>query len=66
MDSSDEIKRLLTETRDAQREHLAAYRRVAERSVALQEQAFAPYVRAQRRGFEPERKLDDLKHEWVR
>lgn len=41
MDSSDDIKRLLTEIRDAQREHLAEYRRVAERAVALQEQAVA-------------------------
>lgn len=41
MDSSDDIKRLLTEIRDAQREHLAEYRRVAEHSVALQERAVA-------------------------
>ena len=39
MDSSDETNRLLTEIRDAQREHLAEYRRVAARSVSLQEQA---------------------------
>ncbi|MGH8221819.1 MAG: hypothetical protein ACREQZ_02485 [Woeseiaceae bacterium] len=41
MDSADEIKRLLAEIRDAQREHLAEYRRMAERSVALQERAVA-------------------------
>jgi CHASE3 domain sensor protein len=40
MEESDEIK-LLTEIRDAQREHLAEYRRVAHESIALQKQAVA-------------------------
>ena len=40
MEQSDEIK-LLTEIRDAEREHLAEYRRIAEESLALQKQAVA-------------------------
>jgi CHASE3 domain sensor protein len=40
MQESDELK-LLTEIRDAQREHLAEYRKVAQESLALQKQAVA-------------------------
>ena len=40
MEESDELK-LLTEIRDAQREHLAEYRKVAQESLALQKQAVA-------------------------
>lgn len=40
MEESEKLK-LLTEIRDAQREHLAEYRRVAEESLALQKQAVA-------------------------
>lgn len=39
MESNDDIRRLLEEIRDTQREHLAEYRKAAERSVALQEEA---------------------------
>jgi len=45
MQSSDEVVRLLTEIRDTGREHLAEYRRVAARSVALQEQMSRIYKR---------------------
>jgi CHASE3 domain sensor protein len=38
VEQSDELK-LLTEIRDAQREHLAEYRKVAQESLALQKQA---------------------------
>src|SRR5262245_386099 len=38
---NDEICRLLKEIRDTQREHLAEYRRVTERSLELQERAVA-------------------------
>lgn len=38
MEQSDELK-LLTEIRDAQREHLAEYRKVTQESLALQKQA---------------------------
>jgi CHASE3 domain sensor protein len=38
MEEPDELK-LLTEIRDAQREHLAEYRKVAQESLALQKQA---------------------------
>jgi len=41
MDSEEEIRQLLRDIRDAQREHLAEYRRVAERSLALQQRAVA-------------------------
>ena len=41
MDKPDEIARLLTEIRDAQREHLGEYRRIAARAVELQERAVA-------------------------
>jgi ferric-dicitrate binding protein FerR (iron transport regulator) len=41
MESGDEIRQLLREIRDAQREHLAEYRRVAERSLELQQRAVA-------------------------
>ena len=41
MESGDEIRQLLREIRDAQREHLAEYRRVAERSLDLQQRAVA-------------------------
>ncbi len=36
---NDEIARLLQEIRDTQREHLAEYRRVTERSLELQQRA---------------------------
>ena len=39
MESSDEIVRLLTEIRDLQRDHLAEYRRVSQRSLETQDQA---------------------------
>ena len=39
MQESDEIKKLLIELRDAQREHLAEYRRVTQESLAMQRQA---------------------------
>lgn len=39
MQESNEIKELLVEIRDAQREHLAEYRNAAQRSLALQQQA---------------------------
>jgi CHASE3 domain sensor protein len=39
MQESNEIKELLTEIRDGQREHLAEYKRVAQRSLELQQQA---------------------------
>jgi CHASE3 domain sensor protein len=38
---SDAIGRLLQEIRDTQREHLAEYRRVTERSIDLQQRAVA-------------------------
>ena len=41
MDGGDEIRQLLREIRDAQREHLAEYRRVTERSLELQQRAVA-------------------------
>ena len=41
MDGGDEIRQLLREIRDAQREQLAEYRRVAERSLELQQRAVA-------------------------
>jgi type VI protein secretion system component VasF len=37
----DEIRELLRDIRDAQREQLAQYRRVTDRSLALQERAVA-------------------------
>ena len=40
MEESDQLK-LLTEIRDAQREHLAEYRKVTQESLALQKQAVA-------------------------
>jgi CHASE3 domain sensor protein len=40
MEESDQLK-LLAEIRDAQREHLAEYRKVAQESLALQKQAVA-------------------------
>jgi len=39
MESDDETRRLLREIRDAQREQLAEYRRVTERSLELQQRA---------------------------
>ena len=39
MQESGEIKELLTELRDVQREHLAEYRKVTQRSLELQQQA---------------------------
>jgi hypothetical protein len=41
MQESREIKELLAEIRDGQKEHLAEYKRVAERSLELQQQAVA-------------------------
>jgi len=41
MDNDDRVVTLLQEIRDAQREHLAEYRKVAQRSVELQEEAVA-------------------------
>jgi len=41
MDSENEIRQLLKDIRDAQREHLAEYRRVTERSLELQQRAVA-------------------------
>lgn len=41
MEIDDEIKQLLREIRDGQREHLAEYRKVAERSLELQQRAVA-------------------------
>jgi len=39
MESGDEIRQLLREIRDAQREQLAEYRRLTERSLELQQRA---------------------------
>lgn len=39
MQNSDEIKKLLTEIRDAQVEQLAEYRNVTQRSLELQQRA---------------------------
>ena len=41
MDANDDVRRLLEEIRDTQREHLAEYKRVTQRSLQLQEQAVA-------------------------
>jgi CHASE3 domain sensor protein len=41
MTSEEELRRLLTEIRDIQRDHLAEYRRVTERSLDLQQRAVA-------------------------
>lgn len=41
MEGGEDIRRLLQDIRDAQREHLAEYRRVAERSLELQQRAAA-------------------------
>jgi len=41
MEGDDEIRQLLREIRDAQREYLAEYRKVAERSLELQQRAVA-------------------------
>ena len=41
MEGGEEIRQLLQDIRDAQREHLAEYRRVAERSLDLQQRAVA-------------------------
>jgi cytochrome c-type biogenesis protein CcmH/NrfG len=41
MGGGDEIRELLRDIRDAQREQLAEYRRVAERSLELQQRAVA-------------------------
>jgi len=41
MGESDEIKGLLTELRDLQREHLEEYRKVTQQSLELQRQAVA-------------------------
>ena len=39
MAESNEIRELITEIRDLQREHLAQYRQVTQRSLELQQQA---------------------------
>ena len=41
MTGEDEIRQLLKEIRDVQREHLAEYRQVTERSLDLQQRAVA-------------------------
>lgn len=41
MEGGDEIRQLLRDIRDAQREQLAEYRRVTERSLELQQRAVA-------------------------
>lgn len=41
MDDGDDIRQLLREIRDAQREQLAEYRKVTERSLELQQRAVA-------------------------
>jgi ferric-dicitrate binding protein FerR (iron transport regulator) len=41
MDADDQTRRLLEEIRDAQREHLAEYRRVTQQSLELQQRAVA-------------------------
>lgn len=41
MEADDQIHKLLEEIRDAQREHLAEYRRVTKRSLELQERGVA-------------------------
>ena len=48
MELDEEIRRLLQEIRDAQREHLAEYRRVAERSLEIQERAVSRQEQAGR------------------
>lgn len=40
-EDTKELKELLTEIRDVQREHLAEYRKVTQRSLELQQQAVA-------------------------
>jgi CHASE3 domain sensor protein len=41
MEEGDDIRQLLREIRDAQREQLAEYRKVTERSLELQQRAIA-------------------------
>lgn len=41
MESSNELRHLLQEIRDVQREHLAEYRRVAQQSLDMQSRAVA-------------------------
>jgi cytochrome c-type biogenesis protein CcmH/NrfG len=41
MDADDQARKLLEEIRDAQREHLAEYRRVTQQSLELQQRAVA-------------------------
>ncbi len=48
MEQDEEIRRLLQDIRDAQREHLAEYRRVTERSLEIQERAVARQEQAGR------------------
>ena len=48
MGQDEEIRKLLQDIRDAQREHLAEYRRVAERSLEIQERAVARQEQAGR------------------
>jgi len=42
----DEIQKLLREIRDTQREHLAEYKSVTQRSLELQQRAVAPRSRS--------------------
>ena len=39
MQNQDDIKQILTELRDVQREHLSEYKKVTQRSLELQEKA---------------------------
>jgi CHASE3 domain sensor protein len=48
MDRDDEVRQLLREIRDAQRERLAEDRRMAERSLELQQRAVAQGEQASR------------------
>lgn len=48
MEPNEEMLGLLREIRDVQTEHLAEYRRAAERSIALQEEGVARYERLAR------------------
>jgi CHASE3 domain sensor protein len=45
MEPTTELAQLLREIRDTQREHLAEYRRMAQRSVEMQETAIARQAR---------------------
>jgi hypothetical protein len=45
MDSTEEVRKLLTEIRDAQRDHLAEYKRVTQQSLEVQRRSFEYQVR---------------------